>query len=694
MGLKKTTQHHFNLGIALPTGTRGKPRHINPALTLIASAISLSFLAACGGNDTSSSPPVAAPQIQGTVASGNPVANAGVTATDVNGKTATTTADNHGNYTLVTSGLTAPIAVVASDPSGQTSPMISVLASLPAAGASSTANVTTLTTALTALLTPDGNPMDFVKPGAATTLSSAVTTTSVGTATKTLDAYLSNLLGAVSLPATFDPIGAPFTANHTGADALIDMVSIVPEGAATYLTYKTPSSASSQSAAYLTLNNASTPGNVPVAPAVSASTVANVVSLQNYLSTLPAALQSCGAAGGTGSACSSLIDASYQDNGFTNITWYDTDLSSSSLNLSGSVPFAVSVNSTGTRALIGIPYGLSSATGNQGQYTLYTTVQQTPSGTWNIIGNQLPYNLSVSTRTTYRNFYDSFANSSGSPDTSFFDAGVSLNIGWTSSSPIAYANVSGPGLPAAGLWLEPSTVSGTNYLAIASKQPSSQPTGSPTTGSNTSEYRWDWATQSGVTFTPPTKGFWATSQLSVASLPPNAVYQFTLYAASGTVIGTYSVTNPNSFADAKLGLNTYTQGSWPTVGSDVITNALSPSGSEAGALGSIAVDFTVPTVPSSLTQLTPTGVSVQSEDQNACGYLQTVPVSPGTTSVTLTASGTGTCKGSPVANSFLAINNSADAAYRIVQLRNKNARGVLFFLNATYRSSASAPDAS
>jgi hypothetical protein len=653
-------------------------------LTVIASAL---LLGACGGGSsgTSSGGPVQNATVQGTVASGNAVANAAITATDVNGKTATATADSSGNYSLVTNGLTAPIALVASDPSGQASPMISVLASLPAAGASATANVTTLTTALTALLTPDGNPMDLVTSGSQTTLGSAVTTASVQSATTTLDTYLSNLLGSVQLPTNFDPVGTAFTANHTGADALIDMVSIVPEGSATYLVYKTPSSAASQSAAYLTLNNTSTPANTPVAPAVSTSAVANVVSLGNYLSTLPAALQSCAAAGGTGTACSGLIDASYEDNGFTNITQYDTDLTSSSLNLSGSVPFVVSVNSAGTSALVGIPYGLSSADGSQGQYTLYTTVQQTTSGTWDIIGNQLPYNLTVSTRTTYRDFLDTFTNSTGNPDVSFFDAGVSLTVAWTSASPIAYANVTGPGLPAAGLWLVPSTVTGTNYLAIASSQ-TPPPTASTKTGSNTNEYRWDWATQPGVTFTPPTKGFWATSQMNVASLPPNAVYQFTLYNTSNNVIGTYSVTNPNSFADATLGLNTYNQGSWPTLGSDVVANFLSASGSLASAQTSVAVDFTPPpTVPSNLTQLTMSGVQIQSEDQNKSGYQLTAPVSLGTNSVTLTAAGT---------NTFLAVNNASDAAYRIVQLRSKNSHGALFFLNATYRSGTNAPDAS
>ena len=89
--------------------------------------------------------------------------------------------------------------------------------------------------------------------GAATTLSK-VTATSVQGATGTLDAYLVNLHAATGLPSNFDPVGATFTANHTSADALIDMVSIVPEGGATYLIYVVPGTAATQNAAYLTLN--------------------------------------------------------------------------------------------------------------------------------------------------------------------------------------------------------------------------------------------------------------------------------------------------------------------------------------------------------------------------------------------------------------------------------------------------------
>lgn len=660
--------------------------------TVLASAALL--LAACGGGGGS---PASAPSIQGTVASGNAVAQAAITATDVNGKTATATADSNGNYTLVTSGLTAPIALVAADPSGQVSPVVSVLATLPAAGKIAVANITTLTTALSALLTPDGNPMDFVTASAATSLSK-VTTAGTQAATTTLDTYLANLLSATGLPATFDPVGTAFTANHTGADALIDLLSIVPEGGATYLTYVVPSTATTQSAAYLALDSASVgASNLPVTPAISAGAAANLASLATYLGSLSTALQPCLAAGGTGSACSSVIDASYKDNGYTNITQYDSGFTSSTLSLG--TPTTVTAASDGTSALIAIPYALTSAAGNLGQYTAYTTVHQTPGGSWDIIGNQLNYDVSVATRTTWRHFNDTFTNSDGNPDVSFFDAGVTLDVNLTGpgGSSINSAYVTGPGLPGAGLWLTISEVTGTHYLAIEATQQSTMapPSSTYETGSDTNEYRWSSATLTGdPAFIPPSAGFWSSSNLDVTQLPPGRVYQFTLYDVNGSQVAQLNVTNPNPPADATLGENAYTegqsktypQGSWPTLGSDVVTNFLSASGSLAAAQTSVPVDFKPPpAVTPNMVQLTMSEITVYSQAQNGTGYQRSISVQNGTTSVTVTAAS---------GDSFQAINNSSNSAYRIVQLQSKNAQGILFYLNETYRSSANAPNAS
>ncbi|MDN7914946.1 hypothetical protein [Burkholderia cepacia] len=192
---------------------------------VVATGIAVALLGGCGGgSDSGASSGSQNAAVSGTVAGGNPVANATISATDVNGKTATTQAGPNGVYTLNVAGLSQPIALVATDPSGQVSPLVTTLAQLPASGQTAVANVTTLTTALVALLTPDGNPMDFVTSGAPVTLANTVTAASVSNATSTLDTYLANLLGAVGLSATYDPVATAFTADHTGADALIDLL--------------------------------------------------------------------------------------------------------------------------------------------------------------------------------------------------------------------------------------------------------------------------------------------------------------------------------------------------------------------------------------------------------------------------------------------------------------------------------------
>jgi hypothetical protein len=475
----------------------------------------IAMLTACGGGggDRNSGSGTA---IQGTVASGNPIAQAVVTATDVNGKTATATADANGNYTLATTSLSAPIALVATDPSGQVSPVVSVLASLPSAGATSIANVTTLTSALSALLTADGNALDFVTPGAVTTLG-VVTAANVQKASATLNAYLSNLLAANGLTAAFDTVSTPFTANHTGADAVIDLIEVVQEGSVTELVSK-----STQNVAYLNLSTAGVASPAAPLPAPAATLLANLSTLSAYLDVLPTSLASC-LTGSNSAACAAVFDAGYKDNGYTNIQQYNTDLSTLSLALGS--PQIVQLASDGSSALIRVPYSIGSGTG-LAQYSFVTWVHPvaTPIAlpgsaqvSWNVIGNQLKYDAAVETRVTRRIFYDAFGNSNGDPDVSFYDAGILLNFNLSgpNATKVNSVLVTGPGLPSNGVYLANSSVTGQG-LAIASTQPVSPPSASYRTGSDTSEFRWSWQpVKSTDTFTPPTRGYWSTTPVDV-----------------------------------------------------------------------------------------------------------------------------------------------------------------------------------
>ncbi|POZ60819.1 hypothetical protein C2I19_16865 [Chromobacterium alticapitis] len=136
---------------------------------------------------------------------------------DANGNTVgTATAGSDGSYTVTytAANFTAPFVITASDPAGQISTMVSVLASPPAAGGSSVANVTTLTTAQVALLTSDGNPLDMVKG------SSSFSAANLGNinAANLLASSLANILPA-GASSCFDPIGGKFAADGTGLDA-------------------------------------------------------------------------------------------------------------------------------------------------------------------------------------------------------------------------------------------------------------------------------------------------------------------------------------------------------------------------------------------------------------------------------------------------------------------------------------------
>jgi hypothetical protein len=291
---------------------------------------------------------------------------------------------------------------------------------------------------------------------------------------------------------------------------------------------------------------------------------------------------------------------------------------------------------------------------------------------------------------------------------SFFDSGVQLKIGSLGSSGsganISFANVTGPGLPGGvgcnpaststsspcGVWLARNGTNGS--LDILDTPPSAAPSSAPSNVSGTAEFRWSWATQPGVSFTPPSStGYWISGgkPIDITTLPASATsYQFTLYNSTGSVLGTYTVTNPNWPADATLGQQAFNNNYFPALGQDVDTNFLSASGSQAGLVTSTTVDFTPPPTTSPLTV---TGVAVQSWDKsNNCDVNPGTSLAPGTTSVTVSASGTCT---NGTSEAFWAINNAADPAFRLVQLQSRNSLGVLFYWNETVRSAANAPSA-
>lgn len=582
----------------------------------LALGASLAFsLAACGGGGggssaSTSNQPVtaAATSMTGTVAIGTALTGATVTVTDANGKTVSSTSGANGAYSVSLTGLTAPLLITATDPSGVSGTLYSVVASnSTASGAPVTANVTPLTTAVAALMTQSGNP------GSLSGNASAITAAAISTAESTLDVALAPILSANSLPATFDPISTTFSPNQTGADAVIDSVAVTPSASGSGM--QITSLANPNTA--IQLNSSTTVSTALKAPSQPA----------NYLASLVSELGQCmsdvqgGATDTSDTACTSAIDSNYLNNG-------------KGAGVAGFAKrhtlFTKGTTLQGVKTVAFLPAGTLPGISNPAAlvYFLVTdpngtsdfasdVVQQLPNGNWDIIGNQEQYNIYI-TSFLGRVQYTDGANTGNGRYESGLDIQIphSITVNGTSTS-VGSALVQGPGLPASGVYMLSGGSGFGPYLMFPLKPvtapavPATQPTCTPVNGScsvpgvpswpdvgMSTQYKWSWASLSGgnSSFTPTTADY-ASAPANVSTIQQFGAYRVTLYDYSGNQIGTpQTVLNiaPNLNASAGAAIP------WQTLGSDVIANILTPGGSGTttassggGASAKATIDWTV-----------------------------------------------------------------------------------------------------
>lgn len=558
-------------------------------------ALSMSLvgaLAACGGggssgssgsSSTASTTSANAQTLSGTVAVGDALLGATITVSDSAGHSVTATSGTDGAYSASLANLTPPLLITATDPSGTNAALYSILATTTSTSTGITANVTPLTTAVTAALTTDGNPADFTS---AATLS-AITPAQISAAVSQINTALAPILAQNGLTAaSFDPIGGAFTPNQTGADAVIDAVQVTP----------------SSSGTGLQLSSLSDPNTrIPLSRGAS-----NTTTLQppaqpaNYLASLLGSLRQCMA--GTSAGCATAIDAHYLNDGFATMQGRHTGL------------FGQGNTLIGARTIAFLPAGTFSAIANPGAlvYFLYVTpagamnfasefVQQLPNKTWDIIGNQEQYNLYIASFVDRKQYTDAadVANAR-------YDSGIQIQIPQAVTmggtvTPVGSALVQGPGIDGGSLYML-NTASGFGKTGFDLTIPTPALT-APWTGcgtcaqsnSTTSTYKWDWVSLQGgkSAFSPNGAGDYTPAPIDVSALPQHPVYTITLFGATGSQIGQpQQVMNIAGNVRAAVGLMV----PWQTLGSDVISNFLTPGGSQASAAQtSVNLDWTVPT---------------------------------------------------------------------------------------------------
>lgn len=538
-------------------------------------------LAACGGGSSSSSSigPTAATSISGTVAIGTALVGANITVTDATGKTTTATSDTNGAYSASISGFTAPLLITAADPSGASTTLYSVVASMDTTGGAPViANATPLTTAVSALLTQSGNPSDLANTP------SSITASALSTAETTLDQAIAPILSANGVSTSFDPIGTTFSPNQTGADAVIDSVTVTPS--ATGNGYQIASLANASTA--IQLNASTSVSTALAAPSQPA----------NYLATLLGELGQC--MSGTASSCSSAIDASYLNYGDSTMQKRHPALFEAGATLTGVktlafLPANTLPNITNPAALVYFLFTEANGTPN------FATdiVQQLPNGSWDIVGDQDQYPLYLGSFLGRLQYVDSADAANSRYESGLhFEIPRSVSVSGTATE-VGSAWVTGPGLPSSGIYLlnTANVSSGSQqsgpYLTFPATALTAPWTGCQscaTSNGTSSDYKLTWASLTGSSVSVPSTSDYPSQQVDLSMVQQFGAYTITLYGMTGTQIGTaQTVLNVAPIYSAQTGAGV----PWQTLGSDVISNFLSPGGSAAGSgVSSLALDWT------------------------------------------------------------------------------------------------------
>ena len=182
-------------------------------------------LVACGGgggapNTTS---------LSGRVALGAAMPFTQVKVVDANGKESIVETDAAGAYNLDTTALKAPFVITVTKLLGDKQIELHSVAT----SSNSTANVTPLTTAVSALINANGSyePKNIS--------ATSITAESVKAASDKIAVSLANLMAEANVSATsFNPVGGAFVADGTGIDSLLDRISVDYNSAGVQITNK------------------------------------------------------------------------------------------------------------------------------------------------------------------------------------------------------------------------------------------------------------------------------------------------------------------------------------------------------------------------------------------------------------------------------------------------------------------------
>ncbi len=445
-------------------------RFAAPALAAVTIG-ALAVLSACGGGGsdnaaTPATPTPSASMVQGTAATGAFMANAQITIYDADGKSVTVPADANGKFTADVTNLRAPLAVVATGNAGAShATYVSVLASKPAGGASSTVNVTPLTTVIAALLVGGGDPLELAKPNV---LSSKAASAQVQQAVALLRAVLANVAAEAGLDAaSFDPISTPLVRQGEGADSVLDNVRVtLTSNGAKLTTVGTAVSDDSKGAEVsLTSDALGKPANKVLPKPEIKTTTATFEGIR-------AALQACFAlppaqrrdATTVLGACQAAFSADYLNRSYTaredfSLLLGSDDMTGAIFTTPAVVFYSTNAQSQAT-AYLRMSYVRTDGTTDQISRVATNRAAAGAAPNWQLTGNQRVYDAGVTPRLTRITELNPV---SAQGIVSRYESAVRIvfNPNRAEGLKAQVVRVTGPGLPAAGAVLSRSRACGT-----------------------------------------------------------------------------------------------------------------------------------------------------------------------------------------------------------------------------------------
>jgi hypothetical protein len=477
-------------------------------LTLCMTAMAVAAtLVACGGgsDEPPAPPPPAAAQLDGTAAVGAALSRANVSITNRDGpvcQEATIVTSDTGAYSCtLQDGRTAPFIVVVTDPTGAVEPMVSIGTATPQPGTPLTVNVTPITTAIVAQLSPDRSALSAVASPA------SIDVAALDAVKANVLQQLSDVLTALGA-ANYDPFTTPITAatgsvSGNTADRVVDVLRFSTVNGVTLVT---------------TVDNPT--GAVPLADATAAQPAPvsapgdGVATLSNSLRLASTALGNCfrlevsqrvlatdatlpASQGGpmitqVAPECEDVVHDNYLHNGYlAGQQFYglmnDANMTGAAFSLPDVLRYIEDASAADhDRAIVNIRY--VDRNGNAGN--IITIAQKVPGhpenaarGTeWWLVGNQQPIDSSI--QPTIRRREQLAPNPGTAPfasaTASRFESGINIfvNKDGPNSTGMRAVRVRGPGLPPAGLVYtrpDPALVLSQTWMNIRRKDGNTDP---------------------------------------------------------------------------------------------------------------------------------------------------------------------------------------------------------------------------